>query len=213
MASCERYDMLTLEQFEVWARRIGVLGVLGEGLMALHGVSHAWRRPKGHIVGRAYERLSLPMYLEMALANLVASERSSCYGGRFRCVSRARCEPWRSCSGAFCTSWGSGPSSGAACRAEGFHSSILAANRPGRVSAFRRAARPTTEVERDRLLSSNPVRGIKVPKRPPRRNVHLTASQLEKLADESGRYRSLVLLLGVGGLRWGEAAARSRSAA
>jgi len=27
-------------------------------------------------------------------------------------------------------------------------------------------------------------------------------------ADESGRYRSLVLLLGVGGLRWGEAAAQ-----
>jgi len=43
MASSERYDMLTLEQFEVWAKRIRVLGVLGEGLMALHGVSHAWR--------------------------------------------------------------------------------------------------------------------------------------------------------------------------
>ena len=35
----------------------------------------------------------------------------------------------------------------------------------------------------------------------------LTADQLQRLADESGRYRSLVLLLGVGGLRWGEAAA------
>jgi integrase len=31
--------------------------------------------------------------------------------------------------------------------------------------------------------------------------------QLDRLADESGRYRSLVLLLGVGGQRWGEAAA------
>ena len=30
---------------------------------------------------------------------------------------------------------------------------------------------------------------------------------LDHLADESGRYRSLLLLLGVGGLRWGEAAA------
>ena len=30
---------------------------------------------------------------------------------------------------------------------------------------------------------------------------------MHRLADESGRYRSLVLLLGVGGLRWGEAAA------
>jgi len=71
MASSERYDILTLEQFEVSAKRIGVLGVLGEGLMALHGVSHAWRRPKGHIVGRAYERLSLPMYLGMALVGPV----------------------------------------------------------------------------------------------------------------------------------------------
>jgi hypothetical protein len=34
--------------------------------------------------------------------------------------------------------------------------------------------------------------------------VYLTAAQLELLATESGRYRSLVLLLGVGGLRWGE---------
>jgi integrase len=45
------------------------------------------------------------------------------------------------------------------------------------------------------------------PRSMPRRNVYLTASQLDKLADESARYRSLVLLLGVGGLRWGEAAA------
>ena len=60
---------------------------------------------------------------------------------------------------------------------------------------------------RDRLLASNPARGVKLPKRPPRRNVYLTAGQLDTLADESGRYRSLVLLLGVGGLRWGEAAA------
>jgi integrase len=43
--------------------------------------------------------------------------------------------------------------------------------------------------------------------RSPRRNVYLTADQLEALAQESGRYRSLVLLLGVGGVRWGEAAA------
>src|ERR1700747_1996954 len=43
--------------------------------------------------------------------------------------------------------------------------------------------------------------------RPPRRNVSLTAAQLDRLADESGSYRSVVLLLGIGGLRWGEAAA------
>ena len=58
-----------------------------------------------------------------------------------------------------------------------------------------------------RSLVSNPARGVKLPKRPPRRNVYLTVGQLNRLADEAGRYKSLVLLLGVGGLRWGEAAA------
>ena len=48
---------------------------------------------------------------------------------------------------------------------------------------------------------------MKVPKPQPRGNVYLTADQLQRLADESGEYRSLVLLLGVGGLRWAEAAA------
>jgi len=52
-----------------------------------------------------------------------------------------------------------------------------------------------------------PRAGVKLPKRPPRRNVYLTAAQLDQLAVESKHYRSLVLLLGVGGLRWGEAAA------
>lgn len=37
----------------------------------------------------------------------------------------------------------------------------------------------------NRLLASNPARGVKLPKRPPRRNAYLTASQLNKLADES----------------------------
>ncbi len=48
---------------------------------------------------------------------------------------------------------------------------------------------------------------MRLPKRPPRRNVNLTPAQLDRLADESGRYRSLVLTLGVGGLRFGEAVA------
>jgi integrase len=59
----------------------------------------------------------------------------------------------------------------------------------------------------DRLLASNPARGVKLPKRSPRRNVYLTREQLRALAAEAGRYRSLVLLLGNLGLRWGEAAA------
>jgi integrase len=60
---------------------------------------------------------------------------------------------------------------------------------------------------RDRLLAANPALKVKLPKRPPPRHVYLTRDQLDALATEAGRYRSLVLLLGVGGLRWGEAAA------
>jgi integrase len=74
-------------------------------------------------------------------------------------------------------------------------------------TAYSVLARILDDAVRDRLLASNPARGVKLPKRPPRRNVYLTAAQLDQLAIESGRYRSLVLLLGVGGLRWGEAAA------
>jgi len=68
-------------------------------------------------------------------------------------------------------------------------------------------ARILDDAVHDRLLASNPARGVKLPRRPPRRNAYLTANQLKSLAGESGHYRSLVLLLGVGGLRWGEAAA------
>jgi integrase len=60
---------------------------------------------------------------------------------------------------------------------------------------------------RDRMLAANPALKVKLPKRPPARNVYLTAAQLDLLATEAGKYRGLVLLLGVGGCRWGEAAA------
>jgi integrase len=60
---------------------------------------------------------------------------------------------------------------------------------------------------KDGLLAKNPARGVKLPKRATRRNVYLTAEQLQRLSDESGRYGALVLLLGTAGLRWGEAAA------
>jgi integrase len=68
-------------------------------------------------------------------------------------------------------------------------------------------ARILDDAVRDRILAANPARGVKLPRRAPRQNVYLTAGQLDRLAEESGRYKSLVLLLGVGGLRWGEAAA------
>lgn len=75
------------------------------------------------------------------------------------------------------------------------------------VMAYQVLARILDDAVRDRMLASNPARGVALPKPTPRRNVYLTAEQLQRLADESGHYRSLVLLLGVGGLRWGEAAA------
>jgi len=59
----------------------------------------------------------------------------------------------------------------------------------------------------DRMLAANPAAGVKLPNRPPARHVYLSAEQLSALADEAGPYRPLVLLLGIGGLRWGEAAA------
>ncbi|BCP05625.1 site-specific integrase [Mycobacterium paraintracellulare] len=68
-------------------------------------------------------------------------------------------------------------------------------------------ARILDDAVKDRLIPSNPSRGVKLPKRTKRPNVYLTREQLSQLADESGRYRSLVLLLGTVGLRWGEAAA------
>jgi len=73
--------------------------------------------------------------------------------------------------------------------------------------AYSVLARIPDDAVRDRLIGSNQARGVKLPKQPPRRNVYLTAEQLQRLADESGGYKSLVLVLGVGGLRLGEAAA------
>ena len=68
-------------------------------------------------------------------------------------------------------------------------------------------ARILDDAVRDRLLAANPARGAKLPPRAKRQNIYLTADQLHRLAIEAGRYRSLVLLLGTAGLRWGEAAA------
>lgn len=68
-------------------------------------------------------------------------------------------------------------------------------------------ARILDDAVRDRLIHANRARGVNLPARTKKPNVYLTASQLDQLADEAGRYRSLILLLGMVGLRWGEAAA------
>ena len=59
---------------------------------------------------------------------------------------------------------------------------------------------------RDRRIGSNPAHKVKLPAIVKKPNKYLSADQLHALARESGRYMSLVLLLGTGGLRWGEAA-------
>lgn len=74
-------------------------------------------------------------------------------------------------------------------------------------TAYSVIARILDDAVRDRRLATNPARGVKLPVRKKRKNVYLSAGQLQELAVESGRYGSLVLLLGTAGLRWGEAAA------
>lgn len=54
-------------------------------------------------------------------------------------------------------------------------------------TAYSVLARILDDAVRDRLLALNPARGVKLPKRAPRRNIYLTAAQLERLAIESGR--------------------------
>lgn len=58
----------------------------------------------------------------------------------------------------------------------------------------------------DRLIPSNPARGVELPRKPRRtEHTYLDAAQLYALAGECGRYRPLILTLGLTGLRWGEA--------
>jgi integrase len=59
----------------------------------------------------------------------------------------------------------------------------------------------------DGLLLTNPVEGVRTPTVRPRRQLFLTAEDLERLAAAAGGYGPLVWLLGWSGLRFGEAAA------
>jgi integrase len=56
-------------------------------------------------------------------------------------------------------------------------------------------------------LPANPADGIELPRKPEGEQRYLTHEQLHRLAVASGRLRTLVLLLGYCGLRFGEAAA------
>jgi integrase len=59
----------------------------------------------------------------------------------------------------------------------------------------------------DRRLASNPAAGVRLPRMPRAEDHYLTHDQLDALADACGEYRTMVLVLGYCGLRWGEAAA------
>lgn len=59
----------------------------------------------------------------------------------------------------------------------------------------------------DGLVRKSPASGVKLPRKMHKARVYLTPQQVIALADESGRYRALVLTLGFCGPRWGEAAA------
>ena len=57
-----------------------------------------------------------------------------------------------------------------------------------------------------RQLAQNPARGIELPRKPRKtKHTYLTMQQLLGLAEAAGKYKPLILLLGLTGLRWGEA--------
>jgi integrase len=61
---------------------------------------------------------------------------------------------------------------------------------------------------KSKRLSANPARGVEnLPRKTGKRHVYLSADDVYRLADASGEYRALVLLLAYTGIRWGEAVA------
>ena len=83
----------------------------------------------------------------------------------------------------------------------------------GRLSASRSRqayvvlSRVLDSAVKDSLIPRNPATGVDLPRLPRSERRYLTAAQLGALADGCGEYRTLVLLLGYTGLRWGEASA------
>ncbi|WP_347403857.1 tyrosine-type recombinase/integrase [Mycobacterium sp. 236(2023)] len=58
---------------------------------------------------------------------------------------------------------------------------------------------------RDNMLAKNPARGMSLPKPNRKRPVYLTHDEVGAVAEASGEFEALVLLLAYTGLRWGEA--------
>ena len=59
----------------------------------------------------------------------------------------------------------------------------------------------------DRMIKTNPARGVKLPRKAKPVKAYLTMGQLQLFAAECGEREDLILLLGTSGLRWGEAIA------
>lgn len=60
---------------------------------------------------------------------------------------------------------------------------------------------------RDHRISSNPARGVMLPRKVPKPRAYLTVEQVELLAKHTGEHATLIYLLSYTGLRWGEATA------
>lgn len=58
---------------------------------------------------------------------------------------------------------------------------------------------------RDRRILANPCKDVKTPRKVPREHTYLSHDQLHTLAAEAKDHRTMVLVLGYCGLRWGEA--------
>jgi integrase len=79
---------------------------------------------------------------------------------------------------------------------------------PSRVrAAYHLVTGMLDDAVKDGRLSKNPARGVDLPRLPTKDRRFLTHEQLHALAAAAGEYRVLVLTLGYGGLRWGEATA------
>ncbi|TFC85797.1 site-specific integrase [Cryobacterium sp. TmT2-59] len=57
----------------------------------------------------------------------------------------------------------------------------------------------------DKRISTNPARGVKLPRKGKKKRAYLTSTQVELLAMHAGEAATLVYLLAYTGLRWGEA--------
>ncbi|CAN5353151.1 site-specific integrase [soil metagenome] len=60
---------------------------------------------------------------------------------------------------------------------------------------------------RDHRISSNPARGVMLPRKVPKPRRYLTVEQVEVLAMNAGQHATLVYVLSYTGMRWGEATA------